>query len=313
MELKDVYAARERIKNYLPETPLIESFHLKKQTGKNVWLKLETQLPTGTFKPRPAFNSILSQLEVAREKGVVTSSSGNFAQGAAYAARELGVNIIVVMTSDASPFKIERTKKLGAEVVLCGNSHEERLQITLQIQKESNRLLIHPYDSYETIAGDGTISLELEEQLGSRLNDDMSILVPVSGGGLIAGIAFTLKKLNYACKIIGIQPQANTSLVESIKQGHCVTTVPGKTIADALKSSSPGVIDFSIIKDYVDDVLLVDEESIRAATQFFLDQHKLVVEPSGATPVAALFSKTISSKNIICITSGGNMKVDDGL
>lgn len=310
MELKEIYEARDRIKPFIFTTPLIDSFLLRQKTNKNVWLKLETQLPTGTFKPRAAFNSILAQLESAREKGVICSSSGNFAQGAAYAARTLGVSIIVVMMSSTSSYKINRTKELGAEVVICGDSFEERIQTTLKLQKETGRLLIHPYDSYETMAGDGTIALELQEQLGDRLNDDMSILVPISGGGLIAGIAYTLKTLQYRAKIIGVQPSANIALMQSLKENHLVK-IPMKhtTIADALASPSVGAKNFPLIRDYVDDVFLVDEEAIQNATDFLIEQHKLVVEPSSAITVAALFSQQIATQNVVCILSGGNINL----
>lgn len=309
MDLEDIYQARDRIEPFLPITPLLKSFFLTHHTGKEVWLKLETQLPTGTFKPRPAFNSILTHLKEAKSRGVVTSSSGNFAQGAAYAAQQLDLNIIVVMTKSTSPFKIQRTKDLGAEVVICGDSHEERLQTTLQIQKETNRVLIHPYDSYETIAGDGTIGLELDEQIGKLLSPEFSVLVPVSGGGLIAGIAFTLKKLNHKVRIIGVQPDANSTLLESFSQKKRLTTQPQKSIADALTASTLGEKNFPLILEYVDEVISVNEEIIQKATRFFLEEHKLVVEPSGATPVAALLSNQVKSRKIICITSGGNINV----
>lgn len=309
MRIEDVYAAKERIKPYLPITPLLYSELLKNSLNKSVWLKLETQLPTGSFKPRPAFNSILTKLDEAKLHGVIASSSGNFAQGVAYAARELGIDALIVMTASTSPYKIQRTKNLGANVTICGDTHQIRLDTTARLQKETGRVLLQPYDSNETIAADGTIALELSTQLGEKLNHDMTVLVPVSGGGLIAGIAFTLKKLHPTCKVIGVQPRVNSSLALSLKEGQCVNVGTVKTIADALVASSPGEIPFKIIQRCVDDVILIEEDEIKSATEFLIEQHKLVIEPSGALGVAALFAKKVAGDNVICIMSGGNINL----
>jgi threonine dehydratase len=307
--IEDVYNAEKRLAPYLATTPLIYSFHVQRELKKKCWLKLETQQPTGSFKPRPAFNSILTHLDAARAQGVIASSSGNFAQGVAFAARELSVNAMIIMTKNTSPYKIERTKQLGAEVVLCENSHEARVETTLRLQQETGRLLLHPYDTFETIAGDGTLGLELSRQLGDQLNGSMSVLVPISGGGLIAGISFTLKHLHSSCKIIGIQPKNNGSIAASLAAGKCVNIGPVKTIADALVASSPGEKAFSLIRDYVDDIILVEEDEIQSATRFLIEQHKLVVEPAGAIGMAALFSGKVHTENTVCVLSGGNIKL----
>lgn len=308
MNINDIHTAKERLKFYLDTTPLIFSTHLKRRHNKNIWLKLETQLPTGSFKPRPAFNSILTHLDTARERGVIASSSGNFAQGVAYAARELGISAIIVMAQKTSPYKIARTKALGAEVVLCGNSHEDRVNTTHDLQQKTGRVLIHPYDTEETIAGDGTIGLELSEQLGKKLNN-MSILVPVSGGGLIAGIAYCLKTLYPTCKIIGVQPQENGSLAKSFQAGQCVNVGTVSSIADALTSATPGETAFAIIKNYVDEVILVEETEIQSATRFLIEEHKLVVEPGGAVSIAALAAGKVTAADCVCIISGGNISL----
>ena len=308
-----MYAAQERLKPYLLPSPLLYSSLLHQKLNINVWLKLETQLPTGSFKPRPALNSILSQLEAAKKRGIIASSSGNFAQGVAYAAKKLGINALIVMTKSTSPYKIQRTKELGAEVVLCADSHQERIETTQRLQRETNRLQLEPYDSDETIAGDGTIGLELSAQLGEKLNQDFTVLVPVSGGGLLAGIAFTLKTLHPTCKIIGIQPQNNNSLSQSFAAKKRINVGHVKTIADALGASTPGEKPFKIIMDYVDDVINVTEDEIQNATQLLIEQHKLVVEPGGATPVAALLANKVYGNQIVCITSGGNIQLTSSL
>ena len=243
------------------------------------------------------------------KQGVIASSSGNFAQGVAYAARELGVSAMIVMTEKASSYKIQRTKNLGAEVVLCGNTHKDRLETTLRLQSETGRILLQPYDSDETIAGDGTIGLELSKQLSDKLNNNMTVLVPVSGGGLIAGIAFTLKSLHPQCKIIAVQPKSNTSLVQSLKSDKCITVENINSIADALTAASPGEIPFHLIRDFVDDVILLEEEEIQTATRFLIEEHKLVVEPGGAIAVGALLANKVTSENVVCIVSGGNIEL----
>jgi threonine dehydratase len=313
MDMDMVYAAQKRLQPYLFMTPLLYSPLLNRQLKKHVWLKLETQLPTGTFKPRPAFNSILSHLDEAHIHGIIACSSGNFAQGVAYAAHELGISAIIVMAKTASPYKIERTRSLGAEVILHGDTYQESVVYTMQLQKETKRVLIEPYDSIETVAGDATIGVELSKQLGEKLDNDVTILVAASGGGLLAGVAFALKNLHPSCKIIGIQPKNNGSMAESFNARKCVrASNPKPSIADALGAPIPGEIPFNIIRDYVDDVVLVTEEELQFATNFFLEQHKLVVEPSGASPVAALFANKIAAKNVICITSGGNIPLQIG-
>lgn len=312
MQINDIYTAKKRLASYLSPTPLLYSMLLHSELDKSIWLKLETQLPTGSFKARPAFNSILSQLESARTKGIIASSSGNFAQGVAYAAKKLGVNALIVMPQNTSPYKIQRTKNLGATVALCANSHEERIQATQKLQKETNRIQIEPYDSYETIAGDGVIGLELADQLGERLKD-MTVLVPVSGGGLLAGVAFALKKLHPNCKVIGIQPEENGSLLKSFQAKKRIASHKIHTIADALVASMPGEKPFKIILENVDNVINVTEKEIQIATKFLIEQHKLVVEPAGAITVAALLANKIHTSQVICIISGGNIHLTSEL
>lgn len=307
MHIDQIYAAEERIRPYLKPTPLLYSNLLHRTLNLNVWLKLETQLPTGSFKPRPAFNSILSQLDLAKKYGVVASSSGNFAQGVAFAAKELGVSATIIMMKKTSPYKIERTKRLGAEVVLCGNSHEDRFNTTREIQQKTHRVLLEPYDSDYTIAGDGTIGLEISKELGDQLDQEACVIAPVSGGGLLAGVACALKSLHPRCRIIGVQPEQNASLKKSLEAGNLVNVGPVHTIADALVASSPGAAPFGLIQQYVDDVFLLSEKDIQAATEFMIEEHKLVVEPAGSLPIALLFQQKLKASNFVCIVSGGNI------
>ncbi len=297
--------ARERLAPYLRPTPLVLSEALSSRTPGRAWLKLETQQPTNSFKVRPALNAMLRHLDEARRRGVVTSSSGNYAQAVAYAARALNVDAQIVMMRKSSPFKVERTRQLGGEVVFCENTFQDRWKTVFRIQDETGLLLLHPFDSEETIAGDGTIGLELVEQIES----DFCAVVPVSGGGLIAGIAGVIKTLRPGCRVIGVQPTANPSMALSVGEGKRVTVTPGPTLADALTVATPGERTFEIVRRCVHQVVLVEEAEIIAGVRTLAEEQKLVVEPGGAVGAAALLSGKIDSGNldVVLILSGGNI------
>ena len=306
MTVEQIRQARERLATCLKPTPLVLSETLSRTAGLRVWLKLESQQPTGAFKVRPALNGMLARLDQARQAGVITSSSGNFAQAVAYAARKLSVSAQIVMMKNSSPFKIEGARKLGGEVVFCENTFKDRWDTTFRIERESGRLLLHPYDSEETIAADGTIGLELAEQLAT----DFTVLVPISGGGLISGIASAVKAERAGCRVIGVQPLANGSMKKSIEQGGRVTVTPAPSMADALVVATPGERTFAIVQKLVEDVVLVEEEEIASAVRTLAVEQKLVVEPGGAVSVAALLSGKIQTQNrdVVCILSGGNIQ-----
>ena len=246
--LKKIEQARERLCEYFSPTPTLRSDVLSREHDGVVWLKLETQQPTGSFKVRPSMNSMLAHLEQARAKGVVTSSSGNFAQGAAYAAGLLEIDLQVVMMKSASAFKRQRTEELGATVVLCEDTFKDRWDTTYRIERESE----------ETIAGDGTIGLELLEQI----DGDFCVVVPISGGGVVSGIATAVKEKRPGCRVVGVQPAANGSMARSVAAGERVMVTPGPTLADALLIAQPGELTFEIVQRYVDDVADVEEDEI---------------------------------------------------
>jgi len=303
--LQKIEQARERLSEYFSPTPTVRSDVLSSAHGGAVWLKLETQQPTGSFKVRPSMNSMLTHLEQARSKGVVTSSSGNFAQGAAYAAGLLGIDLQVVMMKNASAFKRQRTEELGATVVLCENTFKDRWDTTYRIERESGRLLMHPYDSEETIAGDGTIGLELLEQV----DGNFCVVVPISGGGVISGIATAVKEKRPGCRVVGVQPAANGSMARSVAAGERVMVNPGPTLADALLIAEPGERTFGIVQRYVDDMVVVEEDEIAGAIKLLAEQHKLVVEGGGAVGVAALLHDKIDTGGlpVVCVLTGGNI------
>jgi threonine dehydratase len=278
---------------------------LGRSLGRQVLYKAETLQPTGSFKVRPAYNSIAANLEQARALGVVTSSSGNFAQAAAWAASELGVDATVVMMKSASSYKRQRTEALGARVVECASNFKARWETTYRIQRDERRLLLHPYDSPETISGDGTVGLELLDQT----DEPFCVLVPISGGGLISGIAAAVKALRPDCMVIGVQPEANPSMQRSLAAGEPVDIEPAPSIADALVVAKPGEHTFAIASRLVDGVLLVSEQEIEAAVRFLALEEKLVVEPGGAVGVAALLAGKVQQPGLtpIAVLSGGNI------
>ncbi len=304
--LSKIAEARARLAPHLPPTPLVSSAGLSAQVGAPVLLKLETQQPTGAFKVRPALNGMLAHLEQARGRGVVASSSGNFAQAVAWAAAKLGASSQIVMMRGASAYKRERTRGYGAEVVLCDDTYESRWETTYRIERETGRLLLHPYDAPETIAGDGVIGLELLDQL----DGPFTALVPISGGGLISGIATALKELRPGCRVIGVQPTANPSMRDSLRAGKRVKVDPAPSLADALTVATPGERTFELVQRYVDDVVLVTEEEMIAAVRALASEQKLVVEPGGAVGVAALLAGKIDTGGLpaVCVLSGGNIE-----
>ena len=300
--------AAARLSQYLTKTPLIFSRVLSELTRKKVYLKLETQQPTGSFKVRPAFNGILVHLEEARNKGVLTTSSGNYAQAVAYAARELGVSAAIVMTDDTAPFKVARTRALGGEVIFCGTTFESRFETLDRVRKERGSLVLHGFDSEETITGNGTIALELMEDLPG----DFAVFSPASGGGLISGIAGTLKGVRKGSEVYGFQSEKGCAIVRSLEKGERVNVGKIVSIADALIASMPGERTFPLIQKAVDRFSTVSEAEIVAAMRLLFEEQKLVIEAGGAVSVAGLLSGKIQSQaeTTVCVLSGGNIEIN---
>ncbi len=300
MDLKLIQEAQKRIELYTHETPLLHSRQLSLKLGKpfHAWLKLESQQLTGSFKTRPAFNGLIAHLQDAKKFGVVASSSGNFAIAVAYATNQFSVGVKVVMMKSASPLKQERARALGADLILCEDGYEARLQKLNDIKKETGSILLHQYDSLEAISGDGTIGLELI----SQLPEEFTLLIPMSGGGLAAGVSVAVKALRPKCQIIGLVPQANRWLGDNLK---------GETIADALVPATPGKLTKDLVAQHVEQILMISDAEIRAALRFLSDDHKLIVEPGAAISVAPLLSGRFKPRHhhVICLISGGNISL----
>ncbi|MFQ5817591.1 MAG: threonine/serine dehydratase [Terriglobia bacterium] len=288
-------------------TPLIYSDALSARSGNRVYLKAENLQLTHSFKIRAAYGGLLRQLEAARKHGVVTGSSGNFARAIAHVCREQGVRVTVVMLERSAPNKIAAARKLGAEVVFCANDFAVRRATVDRLSREQGKVLVHSFDDEGTIRGNGTLGFELLEQAP----DADVVLVPVSGGGLVAGTSAVLKQSGAPARIYGVQPQVLPSMKVSLTQGK-PTAVPNEpSVADGLVANRPGRLTFALAQQYVDDVLLVSEEEIVGATVRLLEEDKLVVEPAGAVGVAALLRHLAGkekNQKIVIVLSGGNIE-----
>jgi len=276
---------------------------------RKLFLKLENLQPVGAFKLRGAYNKISSLREEERRRGVIAYSSGNHAQGVAYAARALGVRAVIVMPGNASRNKVEATSSLGAEIVMVGPGSEERRLHAEQLAAEHGYLLVPPYNDEKIIAGQGTVGLEiLEDQPAVE-----TVLVPVGGGGLISGVAAAIRLTNPQIKIIGVEPELAGDARASLQAGHIVSFPAEQvtqTVADGLRAQSVGEINFEHIRAYVDDIVVVSEGEIREATRALCANPKTIAEPSGAVAVAAFMFRSGDLPQTSCnvaIVSGGNV------
>jgi threonine dehydratase len=296
-----------RLPREIVRTPLLISGALSQETGAQVWLKAESLQVTGSYKARAAFTILDRMPPEARARGAALSSSGNFAQAFAYMGRLLGVPTALVMTANTSPLKVSRTRAFGGEVVLCGNDFQERWNTLARLEKERGMRAVNHFEDADVIAGHGTIGLELLEQMP----EPDAVLVPVSSGGLIAGVATAIKALRPATRVIGVQPEGSSAMYASRVAGR-VTAIPAvRTICDALTAQRPGELPFAHVQANVDDLVLVTDDSVKQAIAFLLEQEKLVVEPGGAVGVAALLSGRVrATGNVVVLVSGGNIDRD---
>lgn len=306
VSLADIRAAERRISRCIIRTPLVFSPTFSEITGAQIYLKLETLQRAGSFKVRGASNKILSHLTEIGDTGVVAASAGNHAQGVAVAAHSADIPVTIIMPEWSSLSKQEAARGYGAQVIIHGQSLEESIEKAQEIAR-TGRLLIHPYDDEEVIAGQGTIALEIF----ADLPDADMIVVPVGGGGLIAGIATAAKEQNPDIKIIGVQAEACPSAREAIRQGSPVMVPAGKTIADGIRVAETGVATFPALQRYVDQLVLVSEEEIADAILLLLERKHIVAEGAGAVPLAAIMNGSVEivpGSKIVLVISGGNIE-----
>jgi threonine dehydratase len=305
---RDIQEARSHLKDVVYKTGLVHNTTFSEMTGNFIYLKTENLQKTGSFKLRGAFNKIANLPKEQKQYGVIAASAGNHAQGVAMAATAYGIKSTIVMPKHAPLSKIAATKSYGAEVVLYGEVYDEAYEKARQIQKQSGAVFVHPFDDREIIAGQGTIGIEILEDVP----DADIIVVPIGGGGLISGIAIAAKHIKPDIKIIGVQTKNLPSMARSLSQNH-ITTVEGPaTIADGIAVKTPGELTFKIVKKFVDDIVTVDEDEIANAILLLLERAKVVSEGAGAASVAAILNRLdiVRNKKIVALISGGNIDVN---
>lgn len=306
LTLDKIYHAAFTLKGVARTTDLLSSSSLKSNT--HMYLKTENLQVTGSFKVRGAYYKISQLSDEQKKAGVIACSAGNHAQGVALSATKNGIKSIVCMPDGAPISKVEATKGYGAEVVLVPGVYDDAYNKALELQKEKGYTFVHPFDDEDVIAGQGTIGLEILDQLD---NID-AVVVPIGGGGLISGVAFAIKSLKPNIKVYGVQAANAPSMYESIKQKKQITLDAVSTFADGIAVKHPGDNTFEIVNKYVDDIVTVSEDEIAMAILTLMERQKLVSEGAGATSVAAVLSDKIPTegKNVVCIVSGGNIDVN---
>lgn len=305
LTLDKIYHAKFVLKKVARKTDLIAAPRLC--PGTDLYLKTENLQVTGSFKVRGAYYKISQLSEEERAKGVIACSAGNHAQGVALAATSMGIKSVVCMPDGAPIMKVESTKRLGAEVELVKGTYDDAHDRAVELQQETGMTFIHPYDDELVIAGQGTIGLEILEQLP----DVEQIVVPIGGGGLIGGIAFAVKQLKPDCRIVGVQAAGAASMYLSRHAGGPTELRSVSTIADGIAVKKPGDLTFALCQQYVDEVVTVSEDEIASAILALMEGQKTVAEGAGAVPVAAvMFGKVdTSEKKTVCVVSGGNVDV----
>ncbi len=301
--LDDIQQAARCIQGDVENTPLVHSRTLSQLSGADVYLKLENLQFTASFKERGALNKLLSLSAQERSRGVIAMSAGNHAQAVAYHAQRLAIPAVIVMPRYTPNVKVKHTRSFGAEVILHGDSFDEAASFTLQTAQQRNLLLVHPYDDEKIIAGQGTIALEMLEAQ-PQLD---TLIIPIGGGGLIAGNAIAAKALNPKIKIIGVETERYPSMLSAVE--NRVPEFGVNTIADGIAVKQPGRLTIPIVKKYVDDIVLVDEDKIEEAVLLLLEVEKTVAEAAGAVGLAALMQnkKEFASRKVGIIISGGNI------
>ncbi|MCM1465658.1 MAG: threonine ammonia-lyase [Bacteroidales bacterium] len=305
LTLEKFEEASEAVKKVTLETKLVYSDYFSEQTGNKVYLKPENMQFTGAYKLRGAYYKMSTLTEEERQKGLITASAGNHAQGVAYAAKCFGAKATIVMPTTTPLIKVNRTKNYGAEVVLCGDVYDEACARAYELAEEKGYTFIHPFDDLGVATGQGTIAMEIIKEL--PVVD--YILVPIGGGGLATGVSTLAKLLNPKIKVIGVEPAGANCMQASLKAGE-VTTLPGvNTIADGTAVKTPGSLLFPYIQKNLDDIITVEDEELVVAFLDMVENHKMIVENSGLLSVAALKHLNVKDKKVVSILSGGNMDV----
>jgi threonine dehydratase len=299
----NILRAAEALRGVLRPTSLIYSDFFSEERGCNVYIKPENLQTTGSYKIRGAYNKINGLSPEEKARGVVAASAGNHAQGVAVSARMKGIPATIVMPNVTPFLKVNSTKAYGAEVLIHGDMYDDAYNRALSLADERGYTFIHPFDDYEVVCGQGTAGLEIL----ADLPDADEILVPIGGGGLISGIALIVKALKPAVRVTGVVPVGAMSMKISVDEGRVTRLAGVKTCAEGVAVKQPGDLTFAIVKEYVDDIVTVNEKEIMEAVLLTLEKHKLVAETAGVVSLAALRKRAKPGRNIVCFMSGGNI------
>ena len=305
LTLEKFEEASERLNRVLLETKLVYSDYFSEKTGAKVYFKPENMQFTGAYKLRGAYYKISTLTQEERERGIISASAGNHAQGVAYAAKLIGAKAVIVMPTSTPLIKVNRTKGYGAEVILHGDVYDDACAYALELAEEKGYTFIHPFNDEIVATGQGTIAMEIIKELPTV----DYILVPIGGGGLCCGVSTLAKMLNPKIKVIGVEPAGAACMKASLAAGHVVTLPKVTTIADGTAVKTPGDVVFPYIQENVDDIITVEDDDLIAAFLDMMENHKMIVENSGLLTVAALKQMDIRGKKVVSILSGGNMDV----
>ena len=308
VSIDEIYTARERIREVAVRTPLVPAVGLEVPSGNELWLKAENLQRTWSFKLRGAYNAVASLEGTERARGVITYSSGNHGQAVACAASLLGIPAVVVMPDDAIPVKVRMTRRYGADVIFAGHTSLDRQQRAMELVEEHGYAVIPPFDDRRIIAGQGTAGLEIVEQLP----DVQAVVVQVGGGGLVSGVATAVKALRPEVRLIGVEPAGAADARDSWASGTITTWASVDTVADGLRTSRVGELNFATIRELVDDIVTVTDDEILEAVRVVANGAKLIAEPSGAVaPAAVLTGRTgLRGMRVVAVISGGNIDPD---
>jgi threonine dehydratase len=305
LRLYNFIEARERLRTVTNDTKIIYSEVFSEETGHEVYIKPENLQRTGSFKLRGAYNKIMKLSDEEKKRGVIASSAGNHAQGVAYAAQQLGIKSVIVMPKDAPLIKVDATKNYGAEVVLHGDVYDDAYNKACELQEKEGYVFVHPFDDKDVIEGQGSIGLEILDEI----NDVDIILVPIGGGGLISGIASAVKQMNPNIKIVGVEPEGAASALAALNCGDVLELSDCNTIADGTAVKRIGNLPFKYIRQYVDEIVTVSDYDLMEPFFILVERHKLIVENSGILSLAALKKLKEKNKKVVSILSGGNIDV----
>lgn len=309
LSIKEIKDAKVVLDKYARKTPLVKSYYLSGVTNTDIYLKLENMQLTGSFKFRGAYNKIMSLTDEERATGVIACSAGNHAQGVALSCKLLGVKAKIVMPETAPEAKVDATRGYGAEVVLYGKTFDDAKAKCKEIYEETGEVFLDPFDDVKVMAGQGTIGIEILEDL----YDVETVIAPIGGGGLISGLALALKSYNPNIKVIGVQAENVHGMKASVDAGHITTHFKEATLADGCAVQVPGQLTYEMAVALVDDIVTVTEDEIKVAMKDLMQRGKQIIEGSGAMPTAAVLAhkvdQYIEGRKTVCVISGGNISL----